>query len=142
MSPMKERCSDIEDDDPELKKSQVHTSQTSTHSLESSRLNRFSTWNKAKRAVANCLLFISCLRQRCHKKRTRSQSKLSKEKSINLEYLQKAEIEIVRMVQREAFPDEIQTLTAIQRGNDLTNRKKNSSNEKKQSTPSARPLLR
>ncbi|XP_071482161.1 uncharacterized protein [Diadema antillarum] len=114
----------VHTDDPELKKSHVHTSHVSPSFLHSSRLDRFSTWHKAKRAVANCMLFIARLRQRCEEKRNKNHNKRSEEEAINVERLKIAEIEIVRLVQRETFPEEIQALSVISRGDDLTMRQK------------------
>ncbi|XP_014672735.1 PREDICTED: uncharacterized protein LOC106813181 [Priapulus caudatus] len=64
-----EKTIEVLPNDPEEKKSQVHSLHSGTQSLELTGLNCFSTWFKAKRAIANCLLFISRLKQRCENKR-------------------------------------------------------------------------
>ena len=105
-------CDDIIDieclkDDPEVKKVQtfsVFESEVRTSSILD-RLERFSDWNKAKRAIANCLRFKKLL-MNC----------LDKEKSSGnyciptVEDLQKAEIAIIRMVQETHFKKDIDKL--------------------------------
>lgn len=96
-------------DDPEFKKVQVFsTSRTTTQSLLH-RLDYFSDWNKAKRAIANCLhykwLLMNCLDRK---------TKVTKGDTSNMyhtvEDLKKAEVAILRMVQEVHFEKDIEKL--------------------------------
>eukprot|EP00057_Strongylocentrotus_purpuratus_P002977 XP_003725633.2 PREDICTED: uncharacterized protein LOC100892397 [Strongylocentrotus purpuratus] len=94
---------DVPEDDPEVKKSCVSaTSVVTTFDLE--RLERFSSWYQAKRAVANCGRFKAELRKRC---KQRSQSAT---KPLCVEDLNQAQNDILRLVQEHCFPEEMQRL--------------------------------
>ena len=65
-----------------------------------SRMTSFSKWSQAQRAIAFFLRFIN------------SRMNSAKNETSNVEMLQKAEIEIVKSVQRAAFPDSIRVLSS------------------------------
>ena len=105
-------------EDPEVKKVQVFASSSTTqHSIQ---LERFSSWYLAKRAIAACLKFKSRLRERCvQKSQEVKQMKgsrgclTSNYAPATVEELHQSELEIIKLVQRESFPDEIKILTSL-----------------------------
>ncbi|XP_063968310.1 uncharacterized protein LOC129267694 [Lytechinus pictus] len=124
---------DVEPDDPEVKK--AHTNIVRGHSkpcaFEIDRLDRFSCWIRAKRAVANCLRLKSLLKQQCRERglpissRTRKSSHQIVPHKLTMKELNQAQLEILKAVQRDEFHDE---LTAIQnraaKGNDMNTGKR------------------
>ena len=121
-------------DDPELKKISAMTTQAKECLSLPERLKYFSSWHRAKRAVAACL----CLQKRYHT-RLREQNQMKAEDlcnnvpkgrpkahvleskqartnhyiPVNTKELQEAETEIVKSVQREAFQEEISLLSSM-----------------------------
>ncbi|XP_030849893.1 uncharacterized protein LOC115927770 [Strongylocentrotus purpuratus] len=111
--------------DPEVKKSMVNATVMGDSKFDLSRLDRFPTWYRAKRAMAYCLLFITRLKQRCQRKRTRQANDDSTSQGkVSVQNLQQAETEILRHVQSEAFGEEIEILKSIQRKQDLNDRQR------------------
>ncbi|XP_028413772.1 uncharacterized protein LOC114536616 [Dendronephthya gigantea] len=83
-----------------------------------SRVDYFSCWHRAKRAVANCLK----LKERLKNHRTKPNPDTTTEehrKRLTVEQLQQSESAILKMVQEEAFPEEMRIL----RQGDTSNRK-------------------
>ena len=112
-------------DDPEVKNCSVNTPSIKQSGFDLGRLNRFSTWFSAKRAMANCLLFISRLKQRCQRKRTgRTDDDSTSEKDVSVQKLREAEIVILKYVQSEVFGEEIVILKSIQKNQNLTERER------------------
>jgi len=119
-------------DDKEVKKaSTLATSVTNKEQLPNllKRLQYFSSWFRAKRAVAVCLRYRRILLERAHSKRMtngefKTRSSSCKYKPVNVEELNAAEQEIVRRTQEEAFKEEIRKLKnknvnhEVQRGDD------------------------
>ncbi|XP_071481344.1 uncharacterized protein [Diadema antillarum] len=89
---------DIPQDDVEVKKANVNAV-TSTDSLEEL-LTRFSSWNKLKRAFAWILRYKAFLRHKGDAGSVRTGHFTAKE-------LEDAELEIIKRVQRKAFPAEM-----------------------------------
>ena len=94
---LEEEIPEVSEDDPEVKKCLAVV----THEQFDldSRMTSFSKWSQAKRAIAFCLRFIN------------SRKNSAKNDTSNVEMLQKAENEIVKSVQRAAFPDSIRVLS-------------------------------
>ena len=116
---------EISPGDPEMKKSKVNATVMADSKFDLGRLDRFSTWYRAKKAMAYCLLFITRLKQRCQRKRTRQTADESTSiGKLSVQNLQQAETEILRHVQREAFGEEIEILKSIQMKQDLTDRQR------------------
>ena len=90
-------------DDPEVKRC-LATAQPESFDIEA-RLARFSDWFKAKRAVANCIVYVRKLKRRVNKENTDS-----KQTTQTVESLQEAEKVILRAVQYAAFPEQIKIL--------------------------------
>ena len=97
----------VEQGDPEVRR--VAQTATAFHAaaLETThfaslteRLERFSDWHRAKRAVALCLRYMDVLRGRCH----------SVGQPLTVEDLQTAETCIVLAAQEEAFQEELKIL--------------------------------
>lgn len=109
--------------DPEVKKVtslMTHTSKGYPSHFETSRLDRFSNWFRAKRAIAVCLRFKCCL-----KKGKKSKGiKPACYQPVNMEEIGRAEREIIGCLQYEHFKDEIQALSTLQTGGEFRNRKK------------------
>lgn len=109
--------------DPEVKKVtslMTHTSKGYPSHFETSRLDRFSNWFRAKRAIAVCLRFKCCL-----KKGKKSKGiKPACYQPVNMEEIGRAEKEIIGCLQYEHFKDEIQALSTLQTGGEFRNRKK------------------
>lgn len=108
---------------PEVKKVtslMTHTSKGYPSHFETSRLDRFSNWFRAKRAIAVCLRFKCCL-----KKGKKSKGiKPACYQPVNMEEIGRAEKEIIGCLQYEHFKDEIQALSTLQTGGEFRNRKK------------------
>ncbi|XP_064647110.1 uncharacterized protein LOC135499966 [Lineus longissimus] len=91
-------------DDPEVRKACVHAvsaEETGPSPLDDKWLRRFSSLGKAKRILALCLSFI----QRC-----RNKAKGTDGPVVNVAALEESERVLVRIVQNEAFEEEIQAL--------------------------------
>ena len=103
---------DIEHDDPELKRGQsfsVSAKCVAASMLE--RLEYFSDWHRAKRAIALCLRFKRMLQQRCVKRPQRvSTLDLSQYKPVSVNELQEAEFAIIKIAQADSFHYELHTL--------------------------------
>ena len=110
----------VKPDDPELKKSRAHTTCTKLPGLELSRLDRFSSWHNAKRAVANCRRFISHLKRRVREKHQPQNVdpvlRPPELEGLTAEDLHLAEVEILKQLQRKAFADEIAVLQSLSSG--------------------------
>ncbi len=111
----------LSEGDPEVKRVKSFAIQGSSTEMRTipQRLEYFSEWHRAKRAIALCLRLRSRLRNK------QSISKRTREKShtrpVDVEELRRAEREIIKAVQSEAFPDEIKLLRRLK--NHPTNRK-------------------
>ena len=94
--------------DPELKKAHSFLSQKSEKSsLEPERLDCFSSWFRAKKAIALCLRLKEKLRDGLKKKTSQSAS----DSKLSVDELCHAEYEIIKIVQRHAFQEELEVLS-------------------------------
>ena len=112
----------IPPEDPEVRKVSARATQTQEPKLASlqERLTYFSSWHRAKKAIALCLR----LQQRSRKIASsdshfkRKNGKKGEEsatyKPVDVQELKRAEQQIIKMVQTEAFKDEIQVLKDVQ----------------------------
>ena len=135
-------------DDKEVKK--ASTLATSVTNKEQSpnllqRLEYFSSWFRAKRAVAVCLRYQRILLDRARRKqmktrgvKTRSSSR--EYKPVNVEELNAAEQEIVRHMQEEAFKEEISKLKNKTANHEA--QREDDSRSKIQDTKGTSPLYR
>ena len=96
-----------------------------------SRLDRFSSLNTAKAAVAICLRYKNNLREKAvakkdelknRKPESEGRERVSASSLLSVDELQKAEMEIVKMVQSDAFPGEIKNLEDIKADSSSSNR--------------------
>ena len=89
------------------------------------RLERFSSWHKARSAVAYCLKYKKILKDRVNCKKSSQGNESYKEKGTNnsntnvavdlcVEDLEEAEREIIKHIQNVAFPTELETLRGLQ----------------------------
>ena len=115
---------DVDQDCPEVKSVRVNTSVVKESIDILKRLERFSSWRKAKMAVALCLKYKRKLRARVMAKKKAPDDGASEEMStsgtfaslgVNVTDLEEAEVEIIKLVQRDQFPSEIRSLQDIQR---------------------------
>ena len=113
---------DVDPKSPEVKNVKVNTSVVEENDILK-RLQRFSSWQKAKIAVALCLRYKRKLRDRVLSRGgapcgevsgERSASHASSGTGISVADLEEAEVEIVKQVQRDVFPSEIRSLQYIQ----------------------------
>ena len=103
---------DLDPEDEEIKRSKDKTDVTTnaTQVKEATedfaslpkRLERFSKWHAAKRAVANCLKYTRILRQHLQAPQSAAY------RSPTVQELQEAEHVILKAVQQEAFPREVE----------------------------------
>ena len=96
--------------DPEVKAQAFASHEIPDHSDFLTRLEYFSDWKRAKRAVACCLKFKDRLRRREIKK---GQLQAKCGQPVTVEDLQKAELEVIKHVQRENFQKEIEILESV-----------------------------
>ena len=109
---------DVHPEDPELKKGHCFISETKQICFPSliERLQYFSDWYRAKRAVALCLKFKDSLCNRIVKKPLKGecirsmQHDLQQYQPVTVSDLQRAETEIVRIAQYDSFREEINAL--------------------------------
>ena len=87
-------------DDPELRKAQVFKTQAKEESLLIDRIQRFSDWGRAVKAIARLKRFAKEIKG--------LQPKTCK--ATSLEERKEAELTIIRMVQESAFHEEIRSL--------------------------------
>ena len=109
----------LDSSDPEVKRVSLVTQANDAFPdyFEMYRLNRFSNWFSAKRAVAACLRFKQCLKEMKEVLRTNP----SRFQLVNVEKIGQAETEIIRSLQYEHFKDEIKTI--LQNGGEFHDRK-------------------
>lgn len=109
---------EVPDSDPEVKKSRVlaTTCQPSneTYASISERLTRFSSWPRAKKAIAVCLRYKRLLLSRIQTSQPVPKTPTLTESPIVAEELIAAENIILKSVQSDRFQDEIASLTAQQ----------------------------
>ena len=103
---------EVEPDDPELKHGQCFSGSAKyvgASMLE--RLEYFSDWHRAKRAIALCLRFKKRLQQGSVKKLKVCPTRdFSRYQPVGVEEMQEAEFEIIRIVQADKFKSELSTL--------------------------------
>lgn len=92
--------------DPEVKKSVAMATATTAMSKPSiiERLQQFSDWHRAKKAVALCIRYVKILKERVEKRRQLKPAQLI------VDELDAAECVIVRAMQSDAFKEEIAEL--------------------------------
>ena len=112
---------DIDPDDPEVKKVNVLLTESVSTEFEITRLDIFSDWYKAKRAIAKCLKYKAILRQSVLRKRLDSHDNDNFDsKLITASDLEQAELEIIRLVQKESFREDMKILSLLDHGSDLS----------------------
>ena len=107
--------SEISPDDPEVEGVSVLATQVRKPSPVLERLEYFSSWHRAKKAVAVCLHLQEKFRRANVKevKQDSSDSRSSKYIPVNVQELQNAESEIIKNAQRAAFPEEISSMKKL-----------------------------
>ena len=142
---------DISPDDPEVKKVQVFATRTHSERMAtiSERLEYFSDWHRAKRAVAACMKLIASL-QHSSKEPLHSVKKTSKDKQTTIyqsplvDEMQKAQA-VLKSVREEAFSEEIKILKSLGASNHDTSReftrRRNSSMKKTSSLYRLDPFI-
>ena len=102
---------ELQQDDPEVKKSVAMATTQIEQAVPvkfdlAERVKYFSNWYRAKRAVALCLRYLQCLRDRVHKK----QRGKEETRTLKVSDLESAECAIIRAAQTSAFKEEMATL--------------------------------
>ena len=109
---------DVSPNDEEVKKCCALATIAKEGSILLERLEYFSDWNRARRAVAVCYRYQQRLLASTHDKKS-SQVKnvnnsLPKYEPVTVEEIRNAEFKIIKKVQREAFSNEIEALESLQ----------------------------
>ena len=111
---------DISPEDPEVKKVQVFVIGAKHERMATvcERLEYFSDWHKAKRAVATCMKFKASLQQSSKKplhaaKNTSKEKDTSTYRSPSVDEMRRAEQAILKSLQEESFPEEIKILKSL-----------------------------
>ncbi len=103
-------------DDPEVKRTVTSATSVEEHPscLDPNRLGYFSSWNRARRAVANCLRLKALLKQRVlNKKAADPAQQVDTSGTLTVLDLGQAEKEIIKGVQAEVFHDELKLLKSM-----------------------------
>ena len=119
----------LSDSDPEVKRVTAHNTQTTQKECDlPQRLTRFSTWQRAKKAVALCIRYTKKLRSRVAEKRTNPGLKLVKGtySPPTVDELQNAEKTIIGAVQTQAFSEEVELLSTKTKGQDISRTRRHS----------------
>ena len=111
----------LQPDDKEVRKASAFTTFTTTKEPSASLLQcleYFSSWFRAKRAVAVCLRYRKILLERTRRKQTtvdggKTRSAANEYRPVDIDELKAAEQEIIRHMQKEAFKEEISKLKKI-----------------------------
>ena len=122
--PVESEFAEVPDDDPEVKKARVlvTTTQGDDSKLDlQDRLTRFSSWFRAKKAIAICLRYRRRLLYQVRRKNQDNSTTTEEngsesltEKPIDADELQMAEVVILKNVQRLSFRKEMAALKAQQ----------------------------
>ena len=111
----------IPPDDPEVKKGFARATQIQDPKLPSvlERLTYFSSWYRAKKAIAVCLRPQQKFRKTAGQSQVKERNAKERNKGItsynpvDVKALQRAELQIIKMAQSEAFREEIQLLRDV-----------------------------
>ena len=111
----------IPPDDPEVKKVSARATQIQDPKLPSvlERLTHFSSWYRAKKAIAVCLRLQQKFRKTAGQSQVKERNVKERNKGVtsynpvDVEALQRAELQIIKMAQSEAFQEEIQLLRDV-----------------------------
>ena len=111
----------VDPNSPEVKNIRVNTNVLKESGDMIKRLERFSSWQKAKTAVALCLRYKRKLREKVKSKdkeidtsKEKTRHEASGSSWITVKDLEEAETEIIKLVQGDAFTLEIKSLQDIQ----------------------------
>ena len=113
--------------DPEVKKVRSLASHVQERPSDTilGRLERFSDWYRAKRAIAACLKLKAKMvsKTQTRQLRPRSNTKSKAYEPVKVDQICEAEMIIIRLVQKEAFKDELSVLHTLQVGEANSGRK-------------------
>lgn len=138
----------LQPDDKEVRKASTLTTYTTNQEQSATLLQRleyFSSWFRAKRAVALCLRYRRILLERTRGKQAtmdgvKTRSAARKYRPIDVDELTEAEQEIIRHVQKEAFKEEMRKLKKIT--TDYETHREDDSRPRIQKPKGASPLSR
>jgi hypothetical protein len=108
----------LEPDDVKVKKVTTFATSVKKFAGVVERLEYFSSWHRAKKAIANCLRYRRLLRQRVHKKRKKKDVEniekaaniMKPDQIVTVEEMNAAEREIIKALQKEEFKQELSSL--------------------------------
>ncbi len=105
--------STLSEDDPEVKKVTVHSTTVSPDEcVLLQRLEYFSTWYRAQRAIAVCIKFVRKLRERIAKKQDKNDKSGKRSCTpVSVNDMQRTEKVILRSMQLQEFPEEVNLLS-------------------------------
>ena len=99
----------LENDDPEVRAHEFNIIVEPTQKPSIlDRLNYFSDWTRALRAIAHCLKYKEKLRERAS---TKEKDAMENQPALALIDLQKAKVKILKQIQKEAFSQELEDLS-------------------------------
>ena len=84
------------------------------------RLERFSSWRRVSKTVAFCLKFGQLLKNRIWRKQNPQAKPL--DVNVTVDDLQHAELQVIKLLQEDAFPEEREILLELQRKEQPSNR--------------------
>ena len=115
----------IAPDDPEVKQVASFATHMKEYDTLLKRLEYFSDWHRAKKAIAVCLCLQEKFRTPLSKEERLSETTAAvpKYRPVNVEDLKRAEFAILKEVQREAFDKEIDTLISMNLKDGVKDRK-------------------
>ena len=103
---------DVSVDDPEIRKVLVHSIDVNEGTDLLTRLTRFSDWHRMKRSIAWILRLKPNLSETSLPPKTGATS--SKDNLPRVEELERAEKTILKLVESDAFPEEVEAVRKIQ----------------------------
>ena len=122
-SPLSAESISLSPHDPEVKKVSTMSSQAQEPFSLPERLKQFSSWFRAKKAVAVCLRLHKQCRSRLNKKtKAKGQEPVVEECNDKTQDLQDAKMEIIKSIQNEEFQEEIRFLRSLKAHSDLNER--------------------
>ena len=112
--------------DKEVKKSSAFATSSNDSTVLPQRLEYFSDWFRAKRALAICVRYLRILLDRVRTRKATQTRKTSsrplRQEPVMVEELKSAEQKIIKSAQREAFGNELKALKSVQANSETETR--------------------
>ena len=110
--PLEDKEEIVDQEDPEVKRVttlMTKSAQTSEYAMLLERLERFSTWFAAKRAVANCIRYMKKLQEVCRRRSggCSEERRSPNGQQLTVQQLMEAEVIILKTLQLQVFQKEM-----------------------------------